>query len=266
MSSRRLIYRLAAIAIVLLACAALSMAQVKETKSTEKGAPTQKVTIERGEVVYVSGNDVIFRGENGEVRHVTVPDGATATVDGRTITVKDLKVGMWLEKTITTTTTPKMVKTVRTGTATVLNVMPPNSVTVRGDDGTVSTYKIPKGTTFTIDGQKKTAFDLRKGMKITATRIVEAPVVEVSANSQVTGSAPPPPPPPDVPILIAEKEPVPAPAPAAVEPAAPAPAAAPAPEPKPKKLPTTASFVPLIGLAGLLFSGASLGLRLLRRS
>ncbi len=261
MSSRTLIYRLAAVAIILLACAAVTVAQVKTDTTTTKGAPTKQVTVERGEVVYVSGNDIIVRTENGEIRHFTAPEGATAMVDGKKITVKDLKPGMKLERTITTTSTPKTVKTVRTGTATVLNVMPPNSVTVRFDDNTVAQYKIPKGTTFTIDGEKKTAFDLRKGMKITATRIVEEPVVEVSTSRAVTGSAPPPPPPPpDVPILIAEKEPTPAPPPAAE----PAPAPTPAPEPTPAKLPKTGSVVPLIGLLGLLFTGASLGVRLLR--
>ncbi len=261
MSSRTAVYRVAAIALVLLACAALTVAQVKTESSTQKGTPATKATVERGEVVYVSGNDVIFRLESGEIRHVTVPDGATAVVDGKTITVADLKPGMKLQKTITTTTTPKTIKTVRTGTATVLNVIPPNSVTVRFDDNTVAQYKIPKGTTFTIDGQKKTAFDLRKGMKITATRIVEAPVVEVTTASKVTGSAPPP---PNVPILIAAMEPTPATEPVAEPAPAPAPASAAAPEPKPKKLPTTASLIPLIGALGLLFSAASLALRFRR--
>jgi hypothetical protein len=171
---------------------------------------------------------------------------------------------MKLEKTVTTTTTPKTIKTVKSGSGTVLNVMPPNSVTVRFEDNSVQSYKIPKGTTFMVDGEKKTAFDLKKGMKISATRITEEPVVEVTQAGQVTGSAPPPPPPPpDMPILIAEvKAPAPAPAPAAAAEPAPAPAA----EPPAKKLPKTGSVVPLIGLLGVLFTGASYGVRLLRRS
>jgi len=253
------IYLLAVIAVVLLACAAVTMAQVKTETTAQSGTSTKQAMVERGEVVYVSGNDVIVRMESGEIRHVTVPDGATAVVDGRTITVKDLQPGMKLEKTITTTTTPKTVKTVRSGTGTVVNVVPPKYVTVRFEDNTVSQYTIPKGTTFTVNGQKLTAFDLKKGMKIAATRIVEVPTVEVSTGSQITGSAPPPPPPPpDVPILIAEKPPAPAPAPAAE----PAPAAA--PEPAPQALPKTGSPMPLIGALGLLFSAASLAIRLRR--
>jgi len=268
MSSPRMIAnRLFATAFLCIACAAVMMAQVKTTTSEQKATPSKQVTVARGEVVYVSGNEVVVKMENGEIRHVTVPDSATATVDGKTVTVKDLKPGMKLEKTITTTTTPKTIKTVRSGTGTVVNVTPPNYATVRFEDGTVERYKIPKGTKFTIDGEQKTAFDLKPGMKIAATRIVEAPVVEVSQSSAVTGSAPPapppPPPPPDVPIIIAEPaKPAPTPVAAAPEPA---PAPAPAAEPAPKKLPKTGSPVPLVGLLGLLFSGASFGVRLLRR-
>jgi len=258
-------FRLIAFVILLMACAAVAMAQVQTTTSEQKGAPARKVTVERGEVVYVSGNDIIIKMESGEVRHVTVPEGATGTVDGKQVTVKDLKPGMKLEKTITTTTTPKTVQTVRSGTGTVVNVMPPNYATVRFEDGAVERYKIPKGTKFTIDGQQKTAFDLKPGMKISATRVVTAPIVEVSQSSAISGSAPAlPPAPAEMPIIIAEPA-KPAPEPVAAAPApTPEPAAAPAPEPA--KLPKTGSVVPLIGLLGVLFTGASFGVRLLRRS
>lgn len=218
-------------------------------------------------MVYVSGNDVVVKMESGEIRHITVPDGATGTVDGKTVTIADLKPGMKLQRTITTTTVQKMVKTVRTGSGTVVQANPPNYVTVQFEDNEIQRFKVPKGTNFIIDGQKKTVFDLKKGMKINATRIVEEPVTEVSQAKSVTGSAPPPA--PEMPanietLLISDAKPLPAPTPTKLE--APAAAAAPAPEPAPKKLPTTGSFVPLIGLLGLLFSGASFGLRLLRRS
>jgi hypothetical protein len=256
-------------AILWLACATVMMAQVTTKSSEQKGQPTQKATVERGEVVYVAGNDVVVKMESGEVRHFNVPDNARATVDGKEITLQDLRPGMKLQRTIITTTTPKTVKTVRAGTGTVVNVMPPHSVVVRFEDGTVQQYRIPKNTKFNIEGQERTVFELRKGMKITATRVIEAPAVEVSESRQVTGTAPPPPPLQGA-LLIAELTPAPpppAPAPAAA--AAPEPAPAPAPaaaEPAPKKLPTTGSLVPLFGMLGLLFTGAAFGVRLLRRS
>ncbi len=260
-SARRIANRLLAAAFLCTAFAAVMMAQVQTTTTEKKGTPTQQVKVERGEVVYISGNDVVFKGASGEIRHVTVPEGATAIVDGKTITLKDLRPGMILEKTITTTTTPKTVQTVRSGTGTVLNVMPPNYATVRFEDGDVQRYKIPKGTKFTIGGEQKTAFDLKPGMKITATRIVTVPINEVTEQKRVTGTAPPPPPTPPIEGALLIQEP-----PKPVPQVAAAPAPVPAPEPAPQKLPKTGSLVPLAGLLGLLFSGASLGMRLLRRS
>ncbi len=257
----------AAGAVLWLACTAMMLAQVQQTTTEQKGQASRQVTVERGEVVYISGNEVIFKMESGEVRHVTVPDNAKAIVDGKEITLKDLQVGMKLEKTITTTSRPKTVETVRAGTGTVVNVQAPNYVTVRFEDDSVSRYKIPKDQKFMIDGQAKTAFELKPGMKITATRVVTVPVVEVSQQSQVTGSAPPPPPPPPTPpmdgaLLILEKVAKPEPVAAAVSREA---APAPAPSPAPEKLPKTGSAMPWIGLLGLLCTGLSFGLRRLRR-
>ncbi len=261
-------YRLAVAAVLWMACAAVMLAQVKTTTTEKPGQAQKQVTVERGEVVYISGNDIVVKMENGEVRNLTVPDGATAMVDGKTITIKDLKVGMKLERTITTTTTPKTVETVKTGTGTVVNVQPPNYATVRFEDGSVERYKIPKDQKFMIDGVARTAFELKPGMKITATRIVTVPSVEVSEQKRVTGNAPPPPPPPATPtlegaLLIMEK---PAPVPAPVPDTLAQPTPPPAPAPAAKTLPKTGSIVPLLGLLGLLFSGASIGVRLLRRS
>ena len=257
--------RLTAGAILWMACAAIMLAQVKTTTSEQKGQAKKQVTVERGEVVYISGNEIVVKMESGEVRHVTVPDNARATVEGKEITLRDLRVGMKLEKTIVTTSSPKTVETVKSGTGTVVNVQPPNYATVRFEDGTVERYKIPKNQKFMIDGEAKTAFDLKPGMKITATRIITTPVVEVTEQKRVTGTAPPPPPPPATPamegaLLILERVPRPEPIPAAMT--------QPAPEPAPavKKLPKTGSVVPLMGLLGLIFTGASFGVRLLRRS
>jgi LPXTG-motif cell wall-anchored protein len=125
------------------------------------------------------------------------------------------------------------------------------------EDGTNQQFTIPRGTTFTVDGRQTDANGLRPGMKISATRVVETPMTVVNQHTQITGTAPPPPPPPPAatPILIVVSRPVPAPAPEAATAAEPAPA-----------LPKTASDVPLIGLVGLLFLGASFGLMMLRKS
>jgi hypothetical protein len=227
-------------------------AQVQTQTSTASHTPTVQTTVERAVVEYVSGNDLIVKMEDGTIRHIpNVPESARVTVDGKELGIHDLKVGMKLEKTVTTTSTPKTVTTVQSVTGKVFHVSPPASVILTLEDGSNQQFKIPKGQKFNVDGQMVDAWGLKKGMRITATKVVEQPVVEVSQQKALTGSMPPPPPPPppDVPIIVAVMTPP------------PAPAAAAAPAPAPEKLPKTGSELPLIGFLGLLSSACGLGLR-----
>ena len=238
-----------AVALISMGFAASAGAQVQTETSSSTGQPTKTVQVERGEVVSVAGNDLFVKMENGDIRHFpNVPESARVTVDGQQLGIHDLKPGMKLQRTITTTSTPKTVTTVETVTGTVFWVSPPSAVSLRLEDGTVQQFKIPKGQKFTIDGKETDAFGLRKGMKVSATRITESPEVVVSQQRKVTGTAPTPPP-ADVPILVAKAQPVPAPT-----------------ETAPEKLPKTGSMIPLLGLLGLLSLGMSLGLRILRKS
>jgi hypothetical protein len=229
-------------------------AQVKTETSTAGHKATIVTQVERGEVVYVSGNDMVVKMEDGTIRHfANVPESARATVDGKKLGIHDLKPGMKLERTITTTSVSKTITTVQSVTGKVWNVNPPLSVILTLADGSNQQFKIPKNQKFNVNGQMVDAWGLKKGMNISATKIVEVPVVAASEQRDVTGSAPvvaaaqppPQPPPPDTPILIAELE---------------------APEPAPAELPKTASPLPLIGILGLLSLASSLGLRTARKS
>lgn len=226
-------------------------AQVQTQTSTAKGAHTQEVSVEHGEVVYVTGNDLVVKMEDGTIRHVAnVPESARVTVDGQQLGIHDLKPGMKLQRTITVTKTPTVVTTVKTVTGKVWHVTPPNSVVLTLEDGTNQQFKIPKDQKFNVDGQMTDAWGLKKGMKISATKIVEEPVDVYDRHTKLSGTMPPPPPAPpaDAPILVAEATPPPAPA------AAPAPA----------ELPKTGSILPLIGLLGGLCLVSSLGLKVIR--
>jgi len=230
---------------------ALSMsAQVKTETNTTSGTAAHQVTVERGEVVMVKGNDLVVKMEDGSIRHFpSVPESARVNVDGRELGIHDLKPGMKLERTLTVTTTPQVITTVKTVTGKVWHISPPTSVILTLEDGTNQQFKIPKGQMFTVDGQQVDAFGLKKGMKVSATKIVEEPVTVVEHERQLTGSMPPPPPPPpaDVPILVAVAEPAPAPA-------------------APAELPKTGSVLPLIGLVGSLCFLSSLGLGVIRKT
>jgi len=239
-------------------CVAFSLpaaAQVKSTETVEHGSPNKQVVIERGEVVYVSGNDLVVKMEDGSLRNFfNVPDSSTITVDGRQLNVHQLKPGMKVERQTVTTSTPRTITKVETVTGKVWQVTPPRSVILTLEDGTNQAFKIPKGQKFTIDGQETDAFGLKKGMTVSAQRITEVPETVVTQEVKRTGTMPPPPPAPkqDVPVLI-----VMAPAEAPVQIAA--------AEPAPTKLPKTASELPLLGLLGMLFCGLSLASMVIRK-
>jgi hypothetical protein len=181
-------------------------AQVQTQTSTTSGTPTINVSVERGEVVYVQGNDLMVKMEDGTLRSFrNVPESARVTVDGREIGIHDLRVGMKLQKTVTTTTTPQIVTTVRTVTGKVWHVSPPDTLVLTMEDGNNQQFTIPVGQQFNIDGQIVDASGLRDGMKISATMVVEEPVTSVNVKKQLSGSMPAPlPPPPDMPILFVQ--------------------------------------------------------------
>jgi hypothetical protein len=243
--------------ILCLAPAISTGAQVQTQKSITTGHSSKEVEVESGEVVLVQGNDLMVKMQDGTMRHFpNIPDSDRIMVDGKQLGIHDLKPGMKLQRTITTITTPQTVTTVQSVTGKVWNVMPPTSVILTLDNGENQAFKIPKDQKFTINGQQVDAFGLRKGMVVTATKIVEVPETLITRHRHVTGTmaaaAAPPAPAADVPILIAKAEP--ASAPGAAETAA-------AHE---NKLPKTASDLPLVGLVGLLLISASLSITLFR--
>ena len=113
---------------------AVSMsAQVEKETATTHGASTKEVSVESGEVVMVEGNDLIIRNDQGQIVHFpNVPNSTKFHVGGQELSVHDLKPGTKLERTITVTTTPKLVTTTETVTGTVWRVTPPTRVILIG--------------------------------------------------------------------------------------------------------------------------------------
>ena len=63
----------------------------------------------------VSGSDLVVKMADGTIRNFeNVPESARVTVDGKQLGIHDLKPGMKLQRTITTTTTPMTITTVQT--------------------------------------------------------------------------------------------------------------------------------------------------------
>ncbi len=82
----------------------LSMsAQVNTDTTTAMGKAAVQTKVESGEVVTVSGNDLVVKMADGSLRHFSnVPESAKVTVDGQQLGIHDLKPGMKLQRTITT--------------------------------------------------------------------------------------------------------------------------------------------------------------------
>jgi LPXTG-motif cell wall-anchored protein len=231
-----------------------------KTTTSQSGQATQQVQVQSGEIISVSGNELIIKMSDGQIKHVTAAPGATAMVDGKEIGIKDARPGMKLTRTITTTSTPMTISTVRTIKGKVFYVNPPNTVILMLGDGKTHQYKVPPNQVFDIAGDKKDVFHLRKGMLVLATVITETPQVNVSQTKNVSGELPPPPPTlPPAPemqnVLLVEEE--------VTE--LPAPPPTPAPAETAQTLPQTGSQLPLIGLLGLIALGFSLGMKVIRR-
>jgi len=177
--------------VVGLACLAFQPragSQVKTSTNTMSHEATTETSVERAEVVSVEGNDLIVKMDDGTIRHfANVPESVRVAVDGKELGVHDLKPGMKLERTITTVTTPKTIITTQAVTGKVWQITPPSSVILTLENGENQKFNIPKGQKFNVDGQMVDAWGLKKGMKVTATKIVEEPVTEVEHQKQLTG-------------------------------------------------------------------------------
>jgi len=181
-----------------LAFAASTSAQVQTQTTTASGVPTREVKIESGEVVTVAGNNLFVKMTDGTIRDFpNIPENAKVTVDGQQLGIHELKPGMKLVRATVTTSTPQVVTTVQTVTGKVCQVNPPLGVILALENGQNQEFKIPDGQKFMVDGTETDAFGLKKGMVVTATKVVETPVTSVTTQKAVVGTMPQ-----DVPILI----------------------------------------------------------------
>jgi len=207
------------------------------------------------EVVSVDGNKVVVKGAQG-AQEITVPDDFRLTVDGRPVSVRELRPGMKGTATITTTTTVTPVYVTEVKNGTVMRVVG-NSIIVRQPNGIkmFSEGEVTKrGVKIMRDGAPVAFTDLHEGDTLSAVIVTEhAPKVmterQVSASlasaSGTSGGG-----------AAA------APSASRTASAAPAPAGTPAGA---RKLPKTASPLPLVGLSGAVLLTIALVLTVRRR-
>ena len=156
----------AAAGVLTVAMATTAAAQTTTTSTEQKAF----------QIISVDGNTVVVKGAAG-AQQITVPDDFRFTVDGRQVSVRELKPGMKGMATITTktTTTPVYVTEVKNGE--VMKVLG-NSIIVRSATG-VKMYSEADAARPNLklvrDGQPMAFGDIREGDKLTATIVTEKP-------------------------------------------------------------------------------------------
>lgn len=230
-------------------------AQDTTSKTVRHGPARYDTTVKNAEVVYVEGNDLVLRVSDGKIEHLVVPDTDRFTIDGKELTVHELTAGTKLTQTITTTTAPRYVTTVRTLKGKVWHVNAPNSVILTLPEGTNHIYRIPNHAQFTVNGEEKSAFELRKGMSFEATIITDDTETVIERSHSVVGQAPPPASPVEVGVLlVGHSSTAPGLSPSADQPAPPR------EEQIASTLPNTGTYLPLVGLLGAVTVAMSFGL------
>jgi len=229
--------------------AAVSLAQTSTTSDTKKF-----------QVIAVEGNHLVVRVPEG-TRELTVPADFRFNVDGKMLSVQELKPGMSGTATVTTRTTLVPVSVTEVKNGTVMQAQG-NSIIVRTDDGIkmFTQSDIDKrGIKIMRDGQPANISDFRANDRLTATIVTAKPPrtiteKEVQATLAKSGGAAAPAPP-------ASSTP-----PAAATPqraAAPS-EAAPTSGAGARKLPKTASPLPSLALTGFASLLLALGLAVRR--
>ena len=180
---------LTGVAMLVVTVAAHAQGTPPKTEKVAGAAKVETVTM-TGEVVYVSGNWLLCKMQPlGNYTLFDVQPGREFIIDGQTRHIGDLKPGTVLTGTIVTSTTPVTMRTTSSLEGTVLWAQN-NYVVLRLDNGEVKEYKVPESYQFNVKGKPATVKELREGMKVSATKIVEEPRTEISSATQITGKAP----------------------------------------------------------------------------
>jgi hypothetical protein len=183
-------HRISVVAMAAVALGLAAGAAAQATHTTEKVPGTATVSHHRlnGEVVYVSGDSLVAKMiPSGEYRLFLLRPGKTATVNGKVMALNQVSKGTALTADVTVTQTPVVDRTITTVKGTVFWASP-RSVILTLENGENRQYDVPEGLKVDVGGTMKEPMELRPGMKVTATKVVEVPRTEITQDSVVTGT------------------------------------------------------------------------------
>ena len=212
---------------------------------------TTAVEIRSGTVLAVQGNDLVIRGPEG-VKRFTVSDDFRFNMDGKMLSIHDLKPGMPISAKITTIETPVTLTETKVVKGQVVHTVG-TAFVIRTEDGELHKFTtkdvrkrgilLHDDTGNVMRGDALGPEQLRKGQHISATIVTGRPPEILTENELEVFVAQAPPP-----RKVVKKTPPP-----------------PPPKPKPAALPKTGSNLPLLGLSGLLLLAIGAGITLTRR-
>jgi hypothetical protein len=178
------------IGLLVVATAAVAQAQTStQTKTPQAGIQVSTYQI-TGEVMWIEGNELLVKlRPSGLYQFFDVKPGRKFVIDGKQLLIGDLKMGTVLTATVVTKTQPISVRTTTVTNGTVLHVQG-NFVIAKLENGDIREYVVPESYKFVVEGKPASVQDLKKGMKISGTRITEEPLTEMSEDTLVSGMAP----------------------------------------------------------------------------
>ena len=182
--------RVLAVSAAALSLAVSAWAQATQAKQSVPGAPKVTTAQLKGEVAYLQGDYLIAKMiPSGNYRLFVLKTGKTATIDGVVMPLNKAPIGTVLTADVTVTETPVVDRTITTLKGKVW-VAGPTSVILTLENGENKQYDVPEGMRFDVDGKKLEAMELRPGMHLTASKIVESQRTEITTENVVTGVGP----------------------------------------------------------------------------
>jgi hypothetical protein len=182
--------RLAIIIVILMATVAGFGAQQPTTSKQAAGPAQVTKEVLTGEVVWILGNVLVAKMQpKGDFRVFNVEPGREFLIDGQKKLIGDLRLGTVLTATIITTTQPVTIRTTTVLNGTVRWVAG-NYVVLKLPTGEEKGYTVSESFQFLVNGRPAMVRDLKIGMNVTATKIVEDPQTEISSGTVITGKGP----------------------------------------------------------------------------